>query len=188
MRYLCCQCWTFGCKESNCLMFFTYFCCFLFKFILSGLRHSFLITGFQTGVGIYGDVAKLHHDYGVRIQGIVDLSSMANKKLGTGSLTDRHSVRQWSLSSLAQELTGKQVWLLSLLICDKWLYWLVMTWTWCKSLTKVMYKFRTSEIWRCNRLTKWGVYAQGIGKHVPSHKHNLCMRPPMHLYPCIYIR
>jgi hypothetical protein len=87
------------------MMFSTYFCSFLVKFISAGLCRSFLITGFQTGVGIYGDVAKLHHDYGVRIQGIVDLSSMANKKLGT----DRHSVRQWSLSSLAQELTGKQV-------------------------------------------------------------------------------
>lgn len=119
-------------------MFSTYFCSFLVKFISAGLCCSFLITDFQTGVGIYGDVAKLHHDYGVRIQGIVDLSSMANKKLGT----DRHSVRQWSLSSLAQELTGKQVWLLSLLICDND----YTGWLWTEPLTKVMYKFLRSDI------------------------------------------
>lgn len=119
-------------------MFSTYFCSFLVKFISAGLCCSFLITDFQTGVGIYGDVAKLHHDYGVRIQGIVDLSSMANKKLAT----DRHSVRQWSLSSLAQELTGKQVWLLSLLICDND----YTVWLWIEPLTEVMYKFLRSDV------------------------------------------
>ena len=119
-------------------MFSTYFCSFLVKFISAGLCCSFLITDFQTGVGIYGDVAKLHHDYGVRIQGIVDLSSMANKKLAT----DRHSVRQWSLSSLAQELTGKQVWLLSLLICDND----YTVWLWIELLTEVMYKFLRSDV------------------------------------------
>lgn len=119
MRYLCCSVEHWIVKSLS-IRWFLHTSVFSFlKFILSGHCCSFWITCFQTGVGIHGDVAKLHHDYRVRIQGIVDLSSMANKKLGTGSWAERYSVRQWSLSSLAQALTGKQVRLLSLWICDK---------------------------------------------------------------------
>ncbi len=60
----------------------------------------------QVGVGIHGDAAKLRQDYQIWTHGLVDLSILANAKL----TSDPHAVKQWSLSSLAQELTCKQVW------------------------------------------------------------------------------
>lgn len=55
----------------------------------------------QVGVGIHGDAAKLRQDYQIWTHGLVDLSILANAKL----TSDPHAVKQWSLSSLAQELT-----------------------------------------------------------------------------------
>lgn len=61
-----------------------------------------LIINLQTGVGSRGDASKLQSDYGIQTRGVVDLSEMANQKLG-------RRWKSWSLSSLAEELTCKKV-------------------------------------------------------------------------------
>ncbi|CAK9275885.1 unnamed protein product [Sphagnum jensenii] len=70
--------------------------------LLSILQDSTIL---KVGVGIHGDAAKLRQDYQIWTHGLVDLSILANAKL----ISDPHAVKQWSLSSLAQELTCKQV-------------------------------------------------------------------------------
>jgi len=56
----------------------------------------------QVGVGIDGDAVKMFHDHNVSIKSAKDLSSLANQRLGGVS-------KQWSLSSLVETLTSKQV-------------------------------------------------------------------------------
>lgn len=56
----------------------------------------------KVGVGIGGDASRMLIDYNVRVQGIEDLSSIANHKLG-------ECPRRWSLSALCKKLTCKEV-------------------------------------------------------------------------------
>ena len=56
----------------------------------------------------HGDAAKLSSDYGVNVKGVKDLSGLANLKLrGLNNVVT--STKSWSLSSLTEELLGKQV-------------------------------------------------------------------------------
>ncbi|XP_057543276.1 3'-5' exonuclease-like isoform X5 [Amaranthus tricolor] len=59
-------------------------------------------TYIKVGVGIYNDSVKVFHDHNVSIKGIEDLSCLANQKLGGVP-------KQWSLSSLVETLTCKQL-------------------------------------------------------------------------------
>ncbi|MCO5593524.1 hypothetical protein L7F22_047538 [Adiantum nelumboides] len=59
----------------------------------------------KVGIGAYGDAARLFTDYNVKVKGVKDLSGLANLKLG-GAACAR---RSWSLSSLTENLIGKQV-------------------------------------------------------------------------------
>ncbi|KAJ7555137.1 hypothetical protein O6H91_05G023900 [Diphasiastrum complanatum] len=56
----------------------------------------------KVGLGAHGDAAKLYRDYNIIVNGVKDLSVLANQR-------QMCYYKQWSLSSLAQELTGKQV-------------------------------------------------------------------------------
>ena len=56
----------------------------------------------------HGDAAKLSSDYGVNVKGVKDLSGLANLKL-RGLNNAATSTKSWSLSSLTEELLGKQV-------------------------------------------------------------------------------
>ena len=60
-----------------------------------------LTSNLQTGIGSRGDASKLRSDYGIQTRGVMDLSEMANQKLGRW--------QSWSLSSLTEELTCKKV-------------------------------------------------------------------------------
>ena len=62
----------------------------------------------QVGVCAHGDAAKLSSDYGVNVKGVKDLSGLANLKL-RGLNNVATSTKSWSLSSLTEELLGKQV-------------------------------------------------------------------------------
>lgn len=55
----------------------------------------------QVGVGIDNDAVKVFHDHNVSIKAVEDLSILANQKLG--------GLKQWSLSSLVETFTCKQV-------------------------------------------------------------------------------
>lgn len=56
----------------------------------------------KVGVGVANDASKISKDYNVCVEPVEDLSSLANLKLGGAS-------RNWSLSSLTEMLTCKQV-------------------------------------------------------------------------------
>ncbi|XP_048496036.1 3'-5' exonuclease isoform X2 [Beta vulgaris subsp. vulgaris] len=55
----------------------------------------------KVGVGIDNDAVKVFHDHNVSIKAVEDLSILANQKLG--------GLKQWSLSSLVETFTCKQV-------------------------------------------------------------------------------
>nr|GEY19881.1 Werner syndrome-like exonuclease [Tanacetum cinerariifolium] len=56
----------------------------------------------QVGVGIAGDARKVFKDHNVSVDGLEDLSRLANRKLGG-------QPKSWGLSSLTEKLTCKQV-------------------------------------------------------------------------------
>ncbi|KAK9671424.1 hypothetical protein RND81_12G029500 [Saponaria officinalis] len=81
--------------------------CYVLHIFHSGIPHSLQSlledsSSIKVGVGIDNDAVKLFHDYKVSIKSVQDLSVMANQKLGGVS-------KQWSLSSLVETLTCKQV-------------------------------------------------------------------------------
>lgn len=57
----------------------------------------------KVGIGAYGDAGKLRSDYNVNVKGVKELSGLANLKM-VGCMN-----KSWGLSSLAEELLGKQV-------------------------------------------------------------------------------
>ncbi|XP_042513826.1 Werner Syndrome-like exonuclease isoform X2 [Macadamia integrifolia] len=59
------------------------------------------LTSLKVGICIANDANKIFNDYNVRVKPVEDLSSLANSKVG-GS-------RKWSLSSLTEMLTCKQL-------------------------------------------------------------------------------
>ncbi|CAI9268687.1 unnamed protein product [Lactuca saligna] len=56
----------------------------------------------KVGVGIAGDARKVFNDHNVSVDGLEDLSYLANQKLG-------REPKNWSLSSLTEALTCKEV-------------------------------------------------------------------------------
>lgn len=91
--------------------------CDVMHIIYSGIPSSLYAiledpTILKTGVGIHGDVSKLQRDYKLKIQGVVNLSEIANQKLGRW--------QSWSLSSLSQALTCKQVEKVPNIRCGDW--------------------------------------------------------------------
>ncbi|KAL7615840.1 3'-5' exonuclease isoform X1 [Lactuca sativa] len=56
----------------------------------------------KVGVGIAGDAHKVFNDHNVSVDGLEDLSYLANQKLG-------REPKSWSLSSLTEALTCKEV-------------------------------------------------------------------------------
>ncbi|XP_074320635.1 3'-5' exonuclease isoform X2 [Silene latifolia] len=81
--------------------------CYVLHIFHSGIPHSLQSlledsSSIKVGVGIDNDAVKLFHDYNVSIKAVQDLSTMANQKLGVAP-------KQWSLSSLVETLTCKQV-------------------------------------------------------------------------------
>lgn len=82
-------------------------CCYVLHIIHSGVPHNLKSlledpTSIKVGVGIDGDAVKMFHDHNVSIKCVKDLSRVANQKLGGVP-------KQWSLSSLVQTLTSKQL-------------------------------------------------------------------------------
>ncbi|GMH18484.1 hypothetical protein Nepgr_020325 [Nepenthes gracilis] len=81
--------------------------CYVMHIIHSGIPHSLqslLEDSFsvKVGVGIGNDAVKVFQDHNVSIRSVEDLSNLANQKLG-------REPRQWSLSSLVEMLTCKQL-------------------------------------------------------------------------------
>ncbi|XP_021749162.1 Werner Syndrome-like exonuclease isoform X1 [Chenopodium quinoa] len=81
--------------------------CYVLHIIHSGIPGSLQSlledsTYIKVGVGIDNDAVKVFHDHNVSIKSLEDLSSMANQKLGGVP-------KQWSLSSLVETFTCKQL-------------------------------------------------------------------------------
>ncbi|KAL9232744.1 hypothetical protein vseg_007815 [Gypsophila vaccaria] len=81
--------------------------CYVLHIFHSGIPHNLQSlledsSSIKVGVGIDNDAVKLFHDYKVSIKSVQDLSALANQKLGGVS-------KQWSLSSLVETLTCKQL-------------------------------------------------------------------------------
>ncbi|GAB2237369.1 hypothetical protein Droror1_Dr00015271 [Drosera rotundifolia] len=81
--------------------------CYVMHIIHSGIPRSLCTlledsSSIKVGVGIDNDAVKVFHDYNVSIRSVLDLSSLANQKFEGES-------RHWSLSSLVETLTCKQL-------------------------------------------------------------------------------
>lgn len=81
--------------------------CYVLHIIHSGIPGSLQSlledsTYIKVGVGIDNDAVKVFHDHNVSIKSVEDLSSLANQKLGGVP-------KQWSLSSLVETFTCKQL-------------------------------------------------------------------------------
>lgn len=80
--------------------------CYVMHIIHSGIPQNLRSlledpTSIKVGVGIGNDSVKVFKDHNVSIKDLADLSNLANRKLG--------DPKNWSLDSLTERLTSKQL-------------------------------------------------------------------------------
>lgn len=75
---------------------------FLYPFNSDPLIFIYLFLFLKVGIWIANDAQKISNDYNVCVEPLEDLSSLANLKLGVAP-------KQWSLASLTEFITCKQV-------------------------------------------------------------------------------